>query len=80
MVIWGTDVVVADTKERFRQFILNFKDESVEEYDPTQALYLQKLEEVCLIVLFSSYLVYQDYLIYFFTFFKLLLLSIDYNN
>ena len=46
MVIWGTDVVVADTKERFRQFILNFKDESVEEYDPTQALYLQKLEEV----------------------------------
>jgi len=46
MVIWGTDVVVADTKERFRQFILNFKDESVEEYDPTQALYLQKLEEI----------------------------------
>ncbi|XP_066917179.1 DNA replication licensing factor mcm4-A-like [Clytia hemisphaerica] len=46
LVIWGTDVVVSETKERFRQFILNFKDDTVEEYDPAQALYMQKLDEI----------------------------------
>ena len=41
LVIWGTDVVVAETKERFRQFILNFVCEDMDgEFDPETPLYL----------------------------------------
>lgn len=39
--------MVAETKERFRQFILNFVCESTDgEFDPDTPLYLQKLDEV----------------------------------
>ena len=51
LVIWGTDVVVAETKERFTRFLKTFINESEEddnsgEFDPSRPLYLQKLEEV----------------------------------
>ena len=46
-MIWGTDVVVAETKERFRQFILNFVCDSADgDFDADVPLYLQKLDEV----------------------------------
>lgn len=50
LVIWGTDVVVSETKDRFRQFLLRFIDEEADEtsggYDSSRPLYLQKLEEI----------------------------------
>lgn len=50
MVIWGTDVVVSETQERFKRFLLTFIDDSEGEtdvnFDPTKPLYLQKLEEI----------------------------------
>lgn len=51
LVIWGTDVVVSETKDRFRKFILEFMDDSDEEqgqsdYDLSRPLYLQKMEEI----------------------------------
>ncbi|XP_070574384.1 DNA replication licensing factor mcm4-A-like [Ptychodera flava] len=49
LVIWGTDVVVSHTKEKFRKFIQTFIDPEVDEtagYDPKQPIYLQKLEEI----------------------------------
>ena len=52
MVIWGTDVVVSECKDRFKQMILEFvepnaeEDERVEGMNAEEPLYLQKLEEV----------------------------------
>ena len=50
LVIWGTDVVVSDTKEKFKGFITEFMidelDEMSDEFDPVRPLYMQKLEEV----------------------------------
>lgn len=51
LVIWGTDVVVADTKARFRKFIVDFvydneEEEGQSDYDPTRPFYIQKLEEI----------------------------------
>jgi len=49
LVIWGTDVVVADTKDRFTQFLKRFIDDEEDtstEFDPTKPLYLQKLAEI----------------------------------
>lgn len=51
-MIWGTDVVVAECKERFKTFVLQFvdpdaaEDERVEGMNTNEPLYLQKLEEV----------------------------------
>lgn len=52
LVIWGTNVSVAECKKKFRQFILRYIDPSVEEDEVgegmnlNEPLYLQKLEEV----------------------------------
>ncbi|XP_066158799.1 DNA replication licensing factor MCM4 [Euwallacea fornicatus] len=52
LVIWGTNVSVADCKEKFKQFILRFIDTNAEEDERTddmnlnEPLYLQKLEEI----------------------------------
>lgn len=52
LVIWGTNVSVADCKKKFRQFILRFIDPSVEDDEVAEGmnlnepLYLQKLDEV----------------------------------
>lgn len=53
LVIWGTDVSIAECKEKFKQFILRYIDPNAEEEDdrgeflnPSEPLYLQKLEEV----------------------------------
>ncbi|KAB7499902.1 DNA replication licensing factor MCM4 [Armadillidium nasatum] len=52
LVIWGTDVVVSECKERFKQFVLKFVDpdaeydEKTNEMNEDEPLYLQKLEEV----------------------------------
>ncbi|XP_069188391.1 DNA replication licensing factor MCM4 [Procambarus clarkii] len=52
LVIWGTDVVVADCKDRFKTFVLRFvdpdaaEDERVEGMNTEEPLYLQKLEEI----------------------------------
>jgi len=51
LVIWGTDVVVSETKDRFRRFISEFikndeEDAGHSEYDPTRPFYIQKLEEI----------------------------------
>jgi len=53
LVIWGTDVVVSECRERFQQFINSFITPA-DEIDPTtpqhfsasEPLYLQKLEEI----------------------------------
>ncbi|KAJ8958689.1 hypothetical protein NQ318_016416 [Aromia moschata] len=51
MVIWGTNVSIAECKEKFKQFILRFIDPNAEEDERTddmninEPLYLQKLEE-----------------------------------
>ncbi|XP_039283686.1 DNA replication licensing factor MCM4 isoform X2 [Nilaparvata lugens] len=52
LVIWGTDVVVARCKQKFKHFINNFveqnadEDERMDNMDANQPLYLQKLEEI----------------------------------
>lgn len=52
LVIWGTDVSVAECKEKFKQFVLRFIDPNAEEDERTddmnlnEPLYLQKLDEV----------------------------------
>lgn len=52
LVIWGTNVSVAECKEKFRQFILRFIDPNAEEDERTddmnvnEPLYLQKLDEI----------------------------------
>ncbi|KAG5890474.1 hypothetical protein JTB14_013416 [Gonioctena quinquepunctata] len=52
LVIWGTNVSVAECKTKFKQFILRFIDPNAEEDERTddmnlnEPLYLQKLEEI----------------------------------
>jgi len=52
LVIWGTDVVVSECKDRFKQFVLQFvepeteDDERTEQMNTDEPLYLQKLEEI----------------------------------
>lgn len=50
LVIWGTDVVIKETQDKFKKFLQEFIDEDAEEmgddFIPNEALYLQKLEEV----------------------------------
>jgi DNA replication licensing factor MCM4 len=52
LVIWGTNVSVAESKEKFKQFILRFIDPNAEEderpddMNVNEPLYLQKLDEV----------------------------------
>lgn len=52
LVIWGTNVSVAECKEKFKQFVLRFIDTNAEEDEITddinlnEPLYLQKLEEI----------------------------------
>ena len=50
LVIWGTDVVVSETKEKFRKFICEFVDEEAEDmgegFDPLLPVYMQRLDEV----------------------------------
>ena len=57
LVIWGTDVVVSECKDRFKAFILQFvnadteEDERVDGMNTNEPLYLQKLEEVRFVAL-----------------------------
>lgn len=49
MVIWGTNVVVTETKDKFQRFVERFIDPDVdplEGINPHESLYLQKLEEI----------------------------------
>ncbi|CAH1110040.1 unnamed protein product [Psylliodes chrysocephalus] len=52
LVIWGTNVSVAECKAKFKQFILRFIDPNAEEDERTddmnlnEPLYIQKLEEI----------------------------------
>ena len=50
LVIWGTDVVVSETKDKFKKFINEFVDEDAEDmgegFDPLEPLYTQRLDEV----------------------------------
>ncbi|KAK7865107.1 hypothetical protein R5R35_014639 [Gryllus longicercus] len=52
LVIWGTDVVVSQCKEEFKQFIREFRETNIEEdellegMDSSRPLYMQKLEEI----------------------------------
>ena len=52
LVIWGTDVVVDQCKTKFRKFIQQYidpniaDDERFEGIDPSQPVYMQRLEEV----------------------------------
>lgn len=62
LVIWGTNVSVAQCKEKFKQFILRYIDPTVEEDEVTddinlnEPLYLQKLEEVNNQICSSTYI------------------------
>ncbi|KAK3733997.1 hypothetical protein QZH41_009837, partial [Actinostola sp. cb2023] len=50
LVIWGTDVVVSETKAKFRKFITEYVDENAEDmgedFDPLLPLYIQRLDEI----------------------------------
>ncbi|XP_030831255.1 DNA replication licensing factor mcm4-A [Strongylocentrotus purpuratus] len=49
MVIWGTNVVVTETKDKFQRFVERFIDHEAdpsEGINPHEPLYLQKLEEI----------------------------------
>lgn len=52
LVIWGTNVSVAECKEKFKQFIMRFIDLNAEEDERTgdmninEPLYMQKLDEI----------------------------------
>ncbi|XP_973671.2 DNA replication licensing factor MCM4 [Tribolium castaneum] len=52
LVIWGTNVSVAECKEKFKQFVLRFIDPNAEEDERTddmnvnEPLYFQKLDEI----------------------------------
>jgi DNA replication licensing factor MCM4 len=54
LVVWGTNVVVSQCKEKFKKFVLQFvdpnaeEDERVEDMNLNEPLYLQKLQEVCI--------------------------------
>ena len=53
LVVWGTNVVVSQCKEKFKKFVLRFVDPNPEEDEISddlnlnEPLYLQKLQEVC---------------------------------
>ncbi|GAB1599558.1 DNA replication licensing factor mcm4-A-like [Argonauta hians] len=55
MVIWGTDVVVSQCKDRFKKFICQYVDSDVAEdevfdgIDSTRPYYMQRLEEINII-------------------------------
>ena len=57
LVIWGTDVVVSEAKDKFKKFINDFIDEDADEladgFDPLLPLYIQRLDEVLQIVSFD---------------------------
>ena len=66
LVIWGTDVVVNQCKEKFVRFLSRFIDETVDEderfdgMDVREPYYMQRLEEVqrmrdCGFVVFDLY-------------------------
>lgn len=63
LVIWGTDVVVSQCKEKFKRFILRFidhnvqSDERFEGMNVEEPFYLQRLEEVMILHVksFSDY-------------------------
>ncbi|XP_028409961.1 DNA replication licensing factor mcm4-A-like [Dendronephthya gigantea] len=50
LVIWGTDVVVQETQDKFKRFLQQFIDENAEgmgdDFVPNDPLYMQKLEEI----------------------------------
>ena len=52
LVIWGTDVVVSQCKEKFKKFIRRFVDRNVDSDERFEGLnsedpfYMQRLEEV----------------------------------
>lgn len=52
LVIWGTNVSVAECKEKFKQFVMRFIDQNAEEDEITgdvninEPLYMQKLDEI----------------------------------
>ncbi|XP_063905700.1 DNA replication licensing factor MCM4 [Zophobas morio] len=52
LVIWGTNVSVAECKEKFKQFILRFidpnaeQDERTDDMNVNEPLYFQKLDEI----------------------------------
>jgi DNA replication licensing factor MCM4 len=54
LVVWGTNVVVSQCKEKFKKFVLRFvdpnaeEDERIEDMNLNEPLYLQKLQEVCI--------------------------------
>ena len=57
LIIWGTDVVASECKSKFKQFLQEFVetqvevDELMETVDFDRPLYIQKLEEVCIVYL-----------------------------
>lgn len=65
LVIWGTNVSVAECKEKFKQFILRFIDINAEEDERTddmnlnEPLYLQKLEEVSFLFKSNNFIAYK---------------------
>ena len=56
LVVWGTDVSVASVRAKFKRFIETFmvadaeEDERMDGYDRSEPFYLQKLEEVRVIM------------------------------
>ena len=53
LVIWGTDVVVGQCKDKFKKFVIRFIDLDIKDderfagLNANEPLYLQRLEEVC---------------------------------
>ena len=58
LVIWGTDVVVSETKAKFKKFVMEYVDDSGEEmgedFDPLLPVYMQRLDEVLNIYSYQS--------------------------
>ncbi|XP_069675688.1 DNA replication licensing factor MCM4 [Periplaneta americana] len=52
LVVWGTNVIVSQCKEKFKKFVLRFvdphaeEDERMEDMNMNEPLYLQKLQEI----------------------------------
>ena len=63
LVVWGTNVVIQETQEKFKRFLQEFIDENAQEmgddFVPTEPLYIQKLEEVNLVdmIIYSTYFI-----------------------
>ena len=61
LVIWGTDVVVSQCKDKFRRFISKYVDKNVEAdeqfdgMDINEPYYLQRLEEVRWIIVLAEF-------------------------